>query len=280
MKQIFLKVSYLLFLIGLVLLLINIYGIFRPWGNDEIYSEQHSLFKTDILKSAKNDIDILLKQDSIRNRQEYFKSLVLAVNKSIAHYWSEEGRTKYALTIPVYKNWILWLKQFTNPHRFKYYEFCDYKKALERGVGLCSQQALIICGILKEKGIDCKIVMLSGHVVAMAEIETGKFWILDGDYGVILPYSISEIENNPAIVKPYYSGKLNYNNYSVSQNKNNPIPLNRIVEIYGKKGNAICNGVKAYKGEKIFLMEKRSFYLIWIIPFLLMLPLFIQKYKR
>ncbi len=279
MKQALKTIAYLLFFIGFALTLINIYGVFRSWGDDEIYTEKHSLFENDIQKKAKSDIDKLLKQEKIDNRELYFKKLVAAVNSGVAHYWSEEGREKYNLTIPIYKNWILWLGQFTNPKRNKYYEFCDYKKALDRRVGLCSQQAIIICGILNEKGIDCKMVGLRGHVVAMAEISTGKYWILDSDYGVIIPYSIREIEENPSIVESYYSDKLRYNHYSLSQNKNNPISLKRMIEIYGKEGNRVGDGVEGYKGKKAVLKEKRSFFLIWIIPVLLMFPLLIIKIK-
>lgn len=279
MKQTFRKIFYLLFFVGSILTLINIYGVFRPWGDDNIYSEKHSLFENDIQKSAKNDINKLLQQENIDNREVYFEKLVAAVNNGIAHYWSEEGRTKYDLTIPIYKNWILWLGQFTNPKRNKYYEFCDYKKALDRRVGLCSQQAIIICGILNEKGIDCKMVGLLGHVVAMAEVSAGKYWILDGDYGVIIPLSISQIEENPSVVESYYLNKLRYNHYSVSQNKNNPISLERMVEIYKKEGNLVSDGMEGYKGKKVVLKEKRSFYLIWIIPVLLMIPLLIIRIK-
>lgn len=212
MKKATNRILYLLFLTGSVLTMINIYGVFHSLGNDAIYSEEHTLFKNDIQRNADSTIEKLIRQESTGNREEYCRELVTAVNNGIAHYWSEEGRTKYNLTIPVYENWLLWIAQFINPHKYRLYEFCDYKKALERKVGLCSQHAIIICGILAEKGIDCKIVGLSGHVVTMAEIRRGQYWILDGDYGVLIPYPMKQIEENPSIVEPYYADKLKYNN--------------------------------------------------------------------
>ncbi len=279
MKKKIYRISLLLFYPAIVLLAMNFYGLFRPLGNEAIYSEQHSLFKDDVDRNAEKSIRELLKQDNIADRKAYFQKLVLAVNKTIAHYWSDEGRTRYHLTVPVYENYILWLNQFINPDRYKYYEYCDYRHALERKVGLCSQQAIITCGILEEKDIPCKIAGLKGHVVAMAEVQNGQYWILDSDYGIVIPYGIQQIEKDPSLVTPFYSGKLTYNDYSISQNKNNPIPLDKLIKIYGAEGNHIFNGVKDYCGNKYY-KEKASYYLIWIIPLILMLPFLILTFHK
>ena len=287
MKKIINKVFLGMFLIGSVLLLINIYGLFQPLGNDEIYSETHVLHKNDIDKNAQALLKEVLSEKNITDRKEYIKKVVLAVNKSIAHYWWEEGRIKYNLTIPIYKNFILWFKQFTDARHYKFYEFCDYKKALERKVGLCSQHAITVCGILNEKKIPCKIVALSGHVVAMAEVEPEKYWILDADYDVIVPLHIDEIEEDPSVIIPYYKDKIAYSNYALSQVENNNgentdvnvITLEKLVSIFGKKGNFIIDGVEKYCGKK-FSCEERAAYLIWIIPLLLILPFLLSKIKK
>ena len=258
---------------------INIYGLFRPLGNDAIYEEEHTLFNNDIDSTSSQLSDEVLHEENIKNREVYFQKLVEAVNKNIAHYWRGEGRTKYNLTIPVYENYILWLKQFTDAKHYKLYEFCDYKHALERKIGLCSQQAIIICGILEDKHIPAKIVALSGHVVATAEVKKGDWWILDGDYGVIIPKSIEEIEKDSTLIIPYYKDKMNYNTFSTTQNQNNPIPLERLVKIYGADGNFVISGVKEYCGNR-YSFEKMSYYLIWIIPLIFILPFLILLMKK
>jgi len=278
MKNYYYKILKATAIIGIILLCINIYGLFRSLGNDSIYSEEHTLFENDIDINARALLEEVLHEEKITNREVYFQKLVKAVNKNIAHYWRSEGRTDYNLTIPIYENYFLWTEQFITPKRYKYYEFCDYKRALERKVGLCSQQAIIVCGILEDKHIPAKIVGLSGHVVTEAEVKEGHYWILDADYGVIVPESIKQIEKDPSIIFPYYKGKMNYNQFSISQKQNNPIPLNRLVEIYGNEGNIVVDGVKGYCGDN-YDFEEMTFYLIWIIPVVLILPFIILRMK-
>ncbi len=273
------KIFLIAFISGMALLALNIYGLFIPLGNADIYSEQHTLYKNDVDKNAQSLLNEVINEKKITNREEYFKKVVLAVNKNIAHYWWNEGRVKYNLTIPIYKNYILWFKQFTDSRHYKFYEFCNYKRALKRKVGLCSQHAISVCGILEAKKIPCKIVALSGHVVAMAEVKTDKYWVLDADYDVILPYSIDEIEQNPSIIIPYYKGKMPYSNYALQKNEKgesknafvNAISLEKMVDIFGPEGNYVVSSVEKYCGDKYFF-EEMSFYLIWIFALLLILP--------
>ncbi len=279
MKKYIYKTSKILFTIGIILLCINIYGLVKSLGNDAIYKEEHILFNNDIEPTSSKLLDEVLHKENIKNREEYFQKLVKAINKNIAHYWRGEGRTKYNLTIPIYKNYILWFKQFTDSKHYKLYEFCDYEHALERKVGLCSQHAIIICGILEDKHIPAKIVALSGHVVAEAEVKNGDWWILDGDYGVIIPKSIEEIEKDSTLIIPYYMDNMNYNRFSITQNQNNPIPLERLVKIYGADGNFVINSVKGYCGNR-YSFEKTSYYLIWIIPLIFILPFLISSIKK
>ncbi len=263
--------------IGIILLMINIYGLFIPFKNEAIYEEEHVFFKNDIDRSYEYLISDILNEE-ITDREDFFRKLVIAVNKNMAHYWRDDGRFKYNLTVPFYKNYLLFMASYFMPKVFKKYEFCDYRLALERGVGLCSQHAIVICGILEEKGVPCRIVALSGHVVAMAEVKNDKWWILDGDYGVIIPYDIVQIEKTPSLVVNYYKDKLDYSDHAIKTGSF--IPLLRLVEIYGKEGNRILKGVKEYCNIKKWIIEKSSFYAIWIIPLILMLPLIIKKVKE
>ena len=77
-------------------------------------------------------------------------------------------------------------------------------------MGLCSQHAIIVDGILKDKNIPSKIVRLTGHLVVMAEVSSDENWILDSDYDVIVPYSLTEIEKDSTIIIPFYKDKILY----------------------------------------------------------------------
>ena len=62
----------------------------------------------------------------------------------IAHYWRDEGINKYYLRIPFWENYLLYIASYIDPEEYLKYEFYDYRRAIERGVGLCSQQAIIV----------------------------------------------------------------------------------------------------------------------------------------
>lgn len=96
--------------------------------------------------------------------------------------------------------------------------------------------------------------------------DIGTQWILDPDFNVVMPLSLSEIEMSPSIVKPYYAGKL-------GKNRNATVDL--ISSLYESAGNVIYPlGVSGYTdcSVKKILVERASYVLVWIIPFLLMLP--------
>ena len=50
--------------------------------------------------------------------------------------------------IPIYENYLLFIASYRYPDEYLKYEFVDYRKAIERGIGLCSQQAIIVSEIL------------------------------------------------------------------------------------------------------------------------------------
>ena len=50
------------------------------------------------------------------------------------------------------------------------YELSNYRRALERGIGQCGQQAMTVIGFLQEQGFETAFVYLNGHVVATAEV--------------------------------------------------------------------------------------------------------------
>ena len=83
------------------------------------------------------------------------------------------------------------------------------------------QAKLLHKKLLKEKNINSKIVGLDGHVVATAQVDKmqNQWWVLDSDYGVIIPHNLREIEHNPKLISTYYS-QAGYD-----KNKINKCPL-------------------------------------------------------
>lgn len=253
------------FVIGVTLILVNISGLFIPLRNEQYFSELNSDFKPGRIISEKKLWDVIDSDNS--NVIEYIKSLNAAVNNGIAHYWLDAGINKYNLRIPVYENYILYSLSWIYPEVFRKYEFKHYRKAIERGVGLCSQHVIILTEVLKEKGLSSKIIRLDGHVVATVLVDEikNKWWVLDPDYGVIVQHDIGEIENNPAIVASSY--------YQAGYNKEQ---INILINIYDPKGNKIVNGVKEFDWQAkywlLYYFESFSYLLKWLLPLLLLLP--------
>jgi len=264
------KKRVILAIIGVLLLGLNITGLFTSLRNPEIYHETSTPFRNDITLSEKQVYEIL--DSDCSNRADFIKKAVYAINQGIAHYWENDGIDRYNLRIPIQENYILNLSSFILPSKFQKYEYLDYHRAIERGVGLCSEHAIILAGALYDRGIDTKIIGLDGHVVATAEVneKSNIWWVVDPDYGVIIPYDIKTIEENPTIVKKYYLD----NGYDEKTG-------DLMVRLYGKEGNRVSNGYGV--GDYSILshyFETASYIMIWVIPLLFLLPLLLPLFGR
>lgn len=256
-----------LFLIGAFLVSIDIAGVFIPLRNPSIYYEKKNKFDNDITLS---DTDVFSKLDSLTNDKKQSAVIINeTINKGIAHYWDTEGINKYNIRVPFFNNYLLYLYSFIKPDTYLMYEFMDSKRAIIRGIGLCSQQSIILSEILKVKNIKNELIGLSGrHVVVHAQVNEieNEWWVLDPDYGVIVPHRLSTITNNPSSIINYYQA-AGYNKQIVDN----------LVGIYASNSTVIIskNGAKDYAPKRYYI-EYLSYVLIWLIPFILMTPLVVN----
>jgi hypothetical protein len=256
----------ILFYLGFCLFIINIIGLFISLRNESIYQEKSGIHLTE--KELYHRIN-----KTVIDKKEYITNLNEAVNQGIAHYWRDAGINKYNLRIPFYENYLLFIASYLDPEEYLKYEFYDYRRAIERGIGLCSQQAIIVSEVLLEKSIPSFIIGLSGHVVLRAQVDKSRdeWWVLDPDYGVVIPYDIDIIENNTKIIRPFYA-QAGY-----KQKK-----INRLENIYEKEGNAVMSeqGAKGYQIKRCS-NEPIFYFLKWIIPCILMTsPTFLFLIRR
>lgn len=260
----------ILFITGVILLLTNTYGQFTSLRNPTL--------QDDINRIKKNDITISEDQiyasinSEITDKRSYVNKITETIHNGMADYWKDEGIKKFNLQVPFQENYILFLGSYLIPDKFLKYEFLDYKRGIERGVGLCSQHAIVLAEVLLEKGIKTKMLGLSGHVVTIAQVDekNNEWWVLDPDYGVVIPENIKLIEVNPEIITPYYSAK-GFDAKTILALKG----------IYGIEGNVIVNGygVGDYS-IKSNIFERISYILIWIIPVLLIFPFLFYKTRK
>ena len=228
------------------LLAISFWGIGRTLRSPAIYTEPGTLFENDITLTPEqlwSQVPLLAEE----SQEEYVTRLTLAVNRSMAHYWEDEGADRYNLHIPVWENWILYAEGLVFPHARKY-EFQDYRMALDRGVGLCSQHSLALKGLLHKQGINIDAASLNGHVVNIVRLDDGRRLVCDADYGLVLPHSLEELRADPDLVAGYYAGAVN---------------LDQVLKAYS--GPSV-------EGSDLFasVRENALYVLKWLIPTLLL----------
>ncbi|MDJ0786865.1 MAG: hypothetical protein QNK05_08640 [Myxococcota bacterium] len=178
---------------------------------------------------------------------EYVKRLTHAVHGYMVHYWDEEGGAR----VPLLENWVLHGLGRLNPERYGAYEFQHPARGLERGFGLCSQQAMIVADLLSEAGIETEVLGLGGHVVTEARLGDERTLLLDADYGVVVPYSLKDVEAQPDRVAPLYRAE-GFGDEAVA----------RIVEIYGPDGNRPYASRSRRRAS-----EDRTYLIKWLAPF-------------
>ena len=251
----------ILLALGLILLGINISGLFKTMRNPEVYTEEKTL------RNRLNDVTIKhpeileqLKRKEGESNIEFGVRINKVVNDGFAHYWKREGIDKYYLRVPIWENYLLYFASYVDPKKYERYEFSDYKKNLERGVGLCSAHSIIVKGVLMENGMKAELMGLGGrHVVVRAELDDATTYILDPDYGIVVPYDTVAIQANPELAREPYSKMADlYYPDAVD-----PYTTDFIVEIFGSYKNI-------YTVDNWF--EHFSYWAIWIIPLLFMLP--------
>lgn len=204
---------------------------------------------------------------------EYVGRVTRIVNQTLVHHWTPGFAQRYRLWVPATENYILYLLGYVAPDTFRAYEFADYRKALRRGVGLCSQHATVVTGVLQRNGVPASVVRLGGHVVTRAQVAPDRWYILDADYGIVLPHDLDELQRDPQLVHKYYA-----HIESMYRSGRDNIPLAAMVAIYGADDNRImAPGVVGEVGWKAYWLERLSYVAIWLIPALLLLPCLLRR---
>lgn len=259
----------MLFTIGAVLLIINLFGLFKTMRTPELYTLENSIH------NRLNDVTIkypeikeMLKRKPNENNVEFGVRINKVVNDGFAHYWKAEGTETYHLRVPVWENYMLYAASYLNPKKYERYEFSNYKKNLERGVGLCSTHSTIVKGILLENGIKAELLDVGGrHVVVRAELNDTATYILDPDYGIVVPHDTAALTANPELARGPYANMADlYYADAVD-----PYTTDLLVKIFGDHKHVYS----VYNKFEYF-----SYWAIWILPFLLMLPFGISILKK
>jgi hypothetical protein len=252
---------FIAFLVGCVLLLINAIGLTTGIRSNMLANETATYFVDDLSLSEDEFYAQLAVLDA-NDRHAYFIALTKLVSQGILHYWQPAGMDKYNIRLPWTENYVLRTLSYINPKFFAMYEFQDYHRALARGIGLCSQHAIIESGILQEKGIPARLIELQGHVILTAQVDEGQWWVLDPDYGLVIPMSLDAAQEHASEVAQRY-GEAGFSDYDVD----------KVEEWFATRDNILYEGGAQTYMPLIWLTERISYVVKWVFPFLLMLPL-------
>ncbi len=156
---------------------------------------------------------------------------------------------------------------------FRAYESIDYCRALARGYGICSQNALGLASLLERRyGIDADVIGLDGHVVVEAE-----GFLLDPSVGLMLPFSLSEAKRREAgtgAISAIYEAAFGPDQVSkvfgFDGGVEKTTPYAELGQFYDAEGNQRIDGVKGYR-PKLYWLERASEWLKWFAPAFLVL---------
>lgn len=253
-----------MFVLGIILLLLNVTGLFKSLRNEDLYSEV-TPYKDDLSIRFEEARKMWYREEN-ESEKEFAARATMLINNAMAHYWRNEGIKRYHMRIPLWENYILRIKLWITGR--KKYEFRDYKKVIERGVGLCSQPCIGLKYLLNEYGIEADLWDLQQHIVVGVTFSDGTQYTLDPDYGYVIPQGMRELQNNPCLVREAYKNHDAVYAPHVSEHKR----TEDIVKMYTQDGNRIYHMKKSF--------EDFSYFAIWIFPLLLILPYSLTRLNR
>jgi hypothetical protein len=192
------------------------------------------------------------------------------IHEGMAHVWWKDvkrrGPWHYRLRVPASENWILFALSYVGPATYREYEFCHYAKALERGIGQCGQQAMALVSFLAAQGVETGFVGLGAlHEIATAKVDDSHWYLLDADYGGVIPLGLEAVKRNPASVLPYYWSTAAYRD--------------RIDQFYRLPTSVRYGGPEA-RYARACPIERLAYVLKWLIPLLLVAAGWLLERRR
>lgn len=287
------KIFIVFFIIGIILICINVSGFFLPLRSPDVYQQLTKFNKNQGITLTEQQVWDVVKNTTM-DRKQYLINVNNAVNMGVAYYWGYkpsciidelpamcndlQGIDKFHLRVPIYENYILYGMSYVLPEHFLKYFFTNYQIALERGIGICDQQTVVLDGLLKYQKIESRMIDTPHHFfeTALADPATNEWWVLDPSYGVVIPYSIERIQEKPELIREAYL-RGGYSNDTIDE---------LVDYVYQNHDIKIHPDISEYS-TKLYPFERLSYLLIWVIPLVCMLPFTIgilhkaaRKYKR
>lgn len=257
----------MIFITGLSLTTINLYGLTQDM-RPSIFFNDELRFKKDDITLTREETFEQIKRKNNENDIDFASRISKVIASGMAHiHWEDYDNTKFNQLIPIWENYFIYfLGVVTNIPEYNRYHFSDYRRSLNRGIGICGDASMIMSQILNEHGINNQLITYPGHVVLAAKFDNGKELTFDPDFGVPLGFSPSEVRMNHDLVsEKYYQAGYTLIDKAV------------MTRVYNNDYQR-WNGVKHFITKKYYF-EKISYWLKWPFPIILMV-ISIYFYKR
>ncbi|WP_440903478.1 hypothetical protein ACMZOO_11485 [Catenovulum sp. SX2] len=247
----------LLFLLSTALLLINTYGLFQDIRPQNI-AEEHLRFQGDFALPYQ---DVMAQLERLPNESAelFSRRATELIAQGLAHiHWEAYEPEKFNQLVPVWENyWLYLMGKLSGIPEYRKYHFADYKRSLRRGIGLCGDASMVLSQVLTLNGISNKIITFPGHVVVAANYAQEQ-WLLDADFGVVMPYSLDKLaQNSQAAALLYLAAGYTQADY-------------RFAENMARQPFKTWDGVEHFITKKYYF-EKIAYWLKWPFPIVLFL---------
>ena len=245
--------SYGLIATGVILILINLYGLTKPIAPQNL-KEENLRFSNDQTLSFESALDNITWLDS-DTPDSYADRINNTIAQRLAHvHWTRYAPSRFNQRIPIWENFILYsMSYLTNIPEYERYHFANPYRSLERGIGICGDASMIMSQLLDDNSIENQIITFPGHVVVSVKLESGRQWLYDPDFNVTLPYTVEEVNRNSRLISPFYYDK-GYSNKEVSN----------LVNKYGLEYK-VWDGVSHFITNKYYF-EKAAYVFKWLMP--------------
>jgi hypothetical protein len=243
-------------LIGFVFLAMNLFGFFMPLRSPEIGVDYADFSRIGTLSANESLRRLQLLSESNKEKDLFLNEATRIFHQGIAHVPKDDiekkGLDYYRMRVPVWENFVLYFLSYVKPDTYMDYEFCSYRKALERGTGRCGQQVMALVDYLSKNEIETGFISLGGHAIATAKSGDGVWHMLDPDYGGAVPFDLKTAEKNPASVIPHYWSPA--------------IVRNNMARLYAPENNTISYGGVDARFERACKIEVASYLIKWLAP--------------
>lgn len=256
-------IGLLFCLLGTGLTGLNLAGICIPPAPHSRTLDAKTLKLTLEFTPPERTIAILQALPAPRNGEQ-LREATRIMASGIIHYWPTDDIFDPETLYSPLENWAVYAMSAVEALarkaglplqlRFSRLERFDYRDAIRKGVGFCSQVSMALADYLDERGIASRVAGLDGHVVVEASVN-GQFYILDPDYDVVIPFSVEEAAQSSPVVAKYYMER----GYPVST-------ATHVASLYGPEGNG-----NYYHSPQRRLFERLFTFVKWGAPAFLFL---------